>query len=71
MDDLIKILMILKDPALVVCMVVIFFLFRLLVKKDADLIEVHNTCSMNDREQTKTLAELVTLVKVLVNGRPL
>ena len=63
--------MILKDPALVVCMVVIFFLFRLLVKKDADLIEVHNTCSMNDREQTKTLAELVTLVKVLVNGRPL
>ena len=68
MDDLIKILMALKDPALIICIVVIFFLFRLLIKKDNDLIKVHDTCSMNDREQTKTLSELVTLVKVLVNG---
>jgi len=69
MDDLIKILMLLKEPALVVCIMVIYFLFRMLIKKDANLMEVHNSCSMNNKEQIKTLAELVTLVKVMVNGR--
>ena len=67
-DEIIKIYLAMKDPALFICFVVIYFMYRMLNRKDVDLMNVHNTCSMNDREQTRTLSELVTLVNVIVTG---
>jgi Na+-transporting methylmalonyl-CoA/oxaloacetate decarboxylase gamma subunit len=71
MDDIIKLLEVLKDPALMICVVVMYFMNKMLVKKDADLMAVHADCNAAQREDVETLTRLVTMVEILVHGRRL
>lgn len=70
-DSALKFFELVKEPILICLMAVIILLFILLFKKDKDLMKVHESCSMNDRESTETLAKLVALVEMMVYGRRL
>ena len=59
----------LKDPALVLAVLVIGGLFYLLLKNEKNIKELHACIDTNMSECNETITKLVTLVEVLVYGR--